>query len=270
MKNRFDHIVIGASLPGIIHAVTLASAGRSVLLTNPFGFPGGSITELLNCAQTADRTALHGTTRDVFDAVGTDRFAPTILNPESMKYALQQTIERPAVTPLFHVVPKRIATGPDGSVTVSLLAKEGLLEMSAPAVTDATESFEAAVLWGASRSIVRRSIHLFTTPPRNEQFLQFRNIRSAVRLYDGRYFLTLDIHSRDELFQEHEAHRLLDELRITLEASGARLHVLPLGIHTEYSLEQGTTAGCMTIGHLTGHPVDSTALFRCAADIESI
>lgn len=266
MNERFDHIVIGASLPGISAAVRLAELGQSVLLTNACGFPGGSITELLNCRQQADRTQLSGTAADIYDALLPDAFAPDILNPESVKYVLQQHIERSSVTPLFHAVPLKISSEADGMVGVTMLAKEGTMHLTARTVLDATEDHQAAVLCGAARSIVRRSLHLFITPPADDAFRMLPYVRSAVRLDDGRCWVSLEIASRDELFQENEAHELLDSFRLALERSGSRLQMLPLGIHTESRMELRTAlpSGVQTLEQRIGRPVVPHELFNAA------
>ncbi|NUN69961.1 MAG: FAD-dependent oxidoreductase [Bacteroidetes bacterium] len=270
MIAHYDHIVIGASLPGVIAAVKRAASGDSVLLTNACGFPGGSITELLNCAQRVDRSALSGITASVFDAVFPDSFGAGILNPESMKYALQHVLESSSVTPLFHVVPTAVTRDADGALGVQLLAKEGSIRITASGILDATEEHHAAALCGASRSIVQRSVHLFITPPVDDRFLTDPLIRSAVRLDDGRYWVTLAIATKDEYFQENEAHEAIDRFRLTLDKSGSRLQMLPLGIRTDYHGAAGAALpeGLLTIEKVIGRPLQPDALFTAAQQIE--
>jgi len=236
MKKMYDHIIIGAGIPGVVFALAQAEAGKSVLLTNMYGFPGGSVTEQLNCLQVADRSALSGTSLALFDAVTKDTFGASIVNPETVKYTLQQYLERSAVSLLFHVTPIRIVRTGDGTVDVTMLAKEGTVVVSGRHVTDATEEFSAAVLFGRERTVLERSVHLFISAPANEQFLSFERIRNSVKLNDGRYWITLAIASQDELFAENESHETLDSFRSVLERSGSRIQVLPLGIHTQYRL----------------------------------
>lgn len=271
MENTYDHIVIGASIPGIVFALAQAEAGKSVLLTNMYGFPGGSITEQLNCLQTADRSALSGTPLALFDAATKDNFGASIINPETVKYTLQQYLESSAVSLLFHVTPIRIVRTGDGTVELTMLAKEGTVVVSGRQVTDATEEFSAAVLLGRERTVLERSVHLFISTPADEQFLSFERIRNAVKLNDGRYWITLAITSQDELFAENESHEILDSFRSVLERSGSRIQVLPLGIHTQYRLvpSSAVDTACSVLVEMNGNPQTPSALFLIASQLLS-
>jgi hypothetical protein len=267
MEKVYDHIIIGASIPGVIFALAQAEAGKTVLLSNMFGFPGGSITEQLNCLQVADRSALSGTSIALFDAVTKDNFGASIVNPETVKYTLQQYMERSSVSLLFHVTPVRIVPTDNGTVDVTMLAKEGTITVSGRHVTDATEDYSAAVLFGRKRTVAERSIHLFISAPADEQFLSFEKIRKAVKLADGRYWITLAIASQDELFAENESHETLDSFRSVLDRSGSRIQVLPLGIHTQYRLApSGAVNAFFSVLHeMNGQQSVSSEQFLTAA-----
>jgi hypothetical protein len=272
MKKNYDHIVIGASLHGILYAVTRAERGESVLLTNVYGFPGGSITEYLNCLQQTDRALLSGKTAELWDAVAQENFSAHIVNPEKVKYSLQQLLERSAVELYFHTTPSAIAPRPDGTIGVTLLAKEGNVTVTGSHVVDASEDYGGAVLAGCTRTVRSRSLHLFITAPRDTSFLAFDRIRTSVQLQDGRYWLTLNVQTADELFAENESHELLDTFRTVLEASGSRIQVLPLGIHTEYTIESSTASGQLVsvLDSMLGERYAGSQCFLKAASAEKL
>ncbi len=183
----YDYIVIGASIPGIVFAIKKSLSGNSVLLTNMYGFPGGSIAEQLNCFQDVDGTQLAGIAKEIGRGIVPDNFERSIVNPESIKFFLQQMLEQSSVEPYYHTVPNKIFVNALDLVEVSLLAKEGVVSVAGKKVIDATEEFTCAVLFGRKRVMKERNINLFITPPENDKFLSFERIRKAVKLTDGRY-----------------------------------------------------------------------------------
>lgn len=235
----YDYIVLGASLPGTVFAARKAHLGHSVLLINPYGFPGGSIAGFLNCRQHVDGDMLQGTARALYAEIEPEMFERTIVNPESLKYALQRTLVNSGADLCFHAVPRTISADEPGMMLVSLLAAEGTIAVRGKKILDASESYDGAALLGRPRRIRQRSFNLFITRPGNEDFLSFDRIRDSIRLSDGRYWISLRIGSQDAHFAEDEAHELLDEFRNILEPSGGRIDLLPLGIHTEYETEPG-------------------------------
>jgi hypothetical protein len=272
MNNKtYDYIVFGATLPGIIFAVKKSLAGHSVLLTNMFGFPGGSVTEQLNCYQNADETQLQGLAKEIYRSIAPDNFDRTIVNPETVKFVLQQILEILPVHLYFHVTPKKIGMNGAGIFEVSLLAKEGSATVTGKKIVDASEDFYGAVLLNRKRTIQKRCVNLFISRPLNDKFLSFEKIAKAVKLSDGRYWITLKLNSQDDLFAENETHDLLDTFRTVLEDSHSRIQVLPLGAQTVYGLEQGDDFknSFSTIDDILGSSMKPSEQFRKGSMLES-
>ncbi len=238
IRSFYDYIVLGATLPGVLFAAERSRAGYSVLLTNQYGFPGGNVTEVLNCLQEIPQTS-DAVTSELYRSIAVDNSAASVVNPESVKYALQKFLESTQVDLYFHVIPKQITTDTASEISVALLAKEGLTVVRGKYLLDASDELYGARIFGLPLSFGERSINLFTTPPNDLSFLSFAKIRRAEKLDDGRYWLSLRIDSKDELFREDETHQLLDEFRVVLERSGSRIQILPLGVHSQVTIGNG-------------------------------
>jgi len=266
----YDYIVLGASLPGVAFAVSRSLGGSSVLLANAYGFPGGSITEFLNCYQEAGEQAPGGVTAAIHRRIASEMFGRTVVNPESVKYALQQTLEASSVDLYFHAVPKRIASTA-GCMEVSLLAREGVAVVRGKKIVDATETYDGAALLGRKRTIRGRTLNMFISRPGDEEFLSSDRVEKSVRLPDGRYWVSLRIDSRDPLFGENETHELADAFRIMLERSGSRIQLLPLGAHTICEAERPDQRSGVfaTVDDLLGASLGSSQQFLKASMIEA-
>ena len=250
----YDYIVLGASIPGIVFAIKKSLLGHRVLLTAMYGFPGGSITENLNCRQEIDESGLQGIAEDIYQAMSPDLFERSIVNPESLKYILQHTLENSSVDLYFHVLPKKIDVVSTGVVELSFLAKEGITARRGKKVVDASDTLYGAMLLGRNRTLRETTVDFFITRPADENFLSFEKIRHAVKLSDGRYWISLHLATHDDLFAENDTHALLDTFRGTLENSNSRIHVLPLGAHAIFELESSTarTDAFATIDDILG------------------
>lgn len=230
LRTEYDYIILGATMPGAVFAAAKARAGHSVLLTNRYGFPGGDITEQLVCLQDIPRMD-DGPLSALFRAVTDDALSATVVNPESVKYGLQEYLETSGVDLCFHLLPYRINIEESGTLAVSWLAKEGTLTIRARKMLDATDALEAAQLVALPVTLGEHRINLIVSTARDETFLSFGSIRHAVRLKDGRYWISLHVRAENELFGESAAHELQEEFREVLERSGARIQLLPLGTH---------------------------------------
>lgn len=273
IQSFYDYIVLGATLPGVLFAAEKSRAGHSVLLTNQYGFPGGSISELLNCHQTPPSENCSALLSGLYGTITGDNLAPSVVNPESIKYSLQQFLETIKVDLYYHVMPKMITADTESNVTVTLLAKEGLTTIQCRNVFDATDDLSGAMILGLPVSSGERNINLFITTPNSDGFLSFPKIRRYVRLDDGRYWISLRIDSTDELFSEDESHMLLDEFRIILERFGSRIQILPLGIHSQTTCSSGTAlnGSFKTVDELIGRTFEPWEQFtRSSALLEVI
>lgn len=272
MKNRvYDFIVLGATIPGIVFALKKSLDGYSVLLTNIFGFPGGSITEQLNCQQVVDEESLKGLTKNIFRSISGDNFEQSIVNPESVKIRLLQTLTKSNIDLYFHVTPKDIVIDGNGLVEVYFLAKEGITKVNGRKVVDASEEYHGSILLNRKRYVVERRINMFITTPDNEAFLSFDKIRTAVKLLDGRYWVSLTIESNDDLFTENETHSMLDTFRVILEGSRSRIQILPLGVQTIYRTDGASSLNdpIVTIDDIAVKLFDTSEQFLKASYVET-
>jgi hypothetical protein len=269
LRSTYDYIVLGATVPGVLFAAEKSRAGSSVLLTNQYGFPGGIVTETLNCHQEAPPKDGGALLEGLYRTIARDNLAPSVVNPESVKYALQQLLVTTDVDLYFHVIPKQITMTDPLAVTVSLLAKEGITSVRGKKVLDATDELSGAAILGLPVTSGERNVNLFITPPADERFLSFPKVRRSLKLNDGRYWLSLRIDSTDELFREDETHSLLDEFRMILERSGCRIQILPMGVHADVSAENGRAlnGSFSTLDTLLGGRVHDTQQFVRAARI---
>ena len=273
MKNTiYDFIVFGATLPGIVFAVKKSIEGHSVLLTNIYGFPGGSITEHLNCLQEVNEGQLNGIAKNIFQSISGDNFEHSIVNPESLKFILQQTIEQTNVELYFHAVPKNIDVIENNIFEVSFLAKEGITKFKGTKIVDSSDDYYGAVLFNKKRTIVERRLNIFISPPANDKFLSFEKIWKIVKLFDGRYWLSLAIESNDDLFVENESHMVMDTFRVVLEKSQCRIQVLPLGVQTMYTMNTVSDLydSFVTIDDILGTTYKPSEQFLKASLIETV
>jgi len=268
----YDFIVLGATIPGIVFAIRKSLEGKSVLLTNIFGFPGGSITEHLNCLQEVNEGQLNGIAKNIFQSILKDNFGHSIVNPESLKFIHQQTIEQTNVELYFHTVPKNIEVIENRILEVSFLAKEGIMKIKGKKIVDASDDYYGAVLFNRKRTIVERRFNIFISPPGNDDFLSYKKIRTAVKLSDGRYWLSLAIESSDDLFVESESHMVMDTFRVILEKSQCRIQVLPLGVQTMYAMNTVSDLNnfFVTIDDILGTTFKSSEQFSKATLIETV
>ncbi len=272
LRSTYDYIVLGATVPGVLFAAEKSRTGSSVLLTNQYGFPGGIVTETLNCHQEAPPKECGSLLEGLYRTIAADNLSSSVVNPESVKYALQQLLVATDVDLYFHVVPKQISMTDPLAVTVALLAKEGITSVRGKKIIDATDELSGAAILGLPLISGERNVNLFITPPADERFLSFPKVRRSLKLDDGRYWLSLRIESTDELFREDETHALLDEFRIILERSGCRIQILPMGVHADVSAENGRAlnGAFSTMNALLGGRFHDTQQFVRAARIPAI
>ncbi len=242
----FDYIIYSASIPGVIYSIVKSMNSKSVLLLNNYGFPGGSITENLNCHQDIDVKKLGRLTQEFYDSIISGNDKPlyqkdnyAIINPEAVKINLQQKLEQNEIDLLFHVTAEKIIFDNDGIINVTLLGKEGEIIVKGKKCLDASDDYSVVNLLNGNRSVNVRFINLFITPPSDNKFLSFDRIKKAIPLRDGRYWISLSIEIEDETFVENESHEVLELFRNELEKSNSRIQILPLKSYTSYRIDPG-------------------------------
>jgi len=142
---KYDLVILGASIPAVVAAIRAKRSGSNVLIVNSYGFPGGPITESLCCR--LDKPAMYTditVTREIYDLIaGADRAilyenqTYIVLNPEVVKYQLQEKLLAEDIELLWHVSPWQAKTDDNRLVELSMLAKEGTIRIQADAWIDA-------------------------------------------------------------------------------------------------------------------------------------
>jgi hypothetical protein len=234
LKNKYDYIVYGASVKGIVKSISLKNEGNSVLLLNKFGFTGGAITESLRLL--IDKNYLHNfddsLESKIYNKIFDENYSilgetdyEYVLNPEVVKIILLQFIKEYELEHLFHVVPSYITNN-----QVELIAKEGLLVFKFKNFIDESDEKLLNQLMNKEEKNVKRFYNIIVTKPQNLSFLKFDKIEKSVELKDGRYFLSLELKEKNEIEANHKAQFLADELSDYLEKSGNRIQLLPTKI----------------------------------------
>lgn len=233
-QNKYEHIIYGASVKGIIKSISLKNDGKSVLLLNKFGFTGGAITESLRLLinkkhfEILDDSLESKIYKKILDenySILGETETEYIINPEVVKIVLLKFIEEGNLEHLFHVVPSSI----DNNI-VELIAKEGLISIEFENFSDESdEKFLNHLMQNEDRSI-KRFYNIIVTKSNNLSFLKFDKIVKSAELKDGRYFVSLEIKEEDEIEANHKAQFLADELSEYLDKSGNRIQLLPTRI----------------------------------------
>ena len=232
----YDYVIYGASVAGILLALHHASASRSVLVLNAYGFPGGSITESLSCLQQwPDATTPHA--RALFGQLAANSYATVfdgpdgrVLNPEVLKFTLQHALEASSVALLFHVKARQLAHVPGGVSSLSVIGKEGEFTVRARTVVDASDAGHLARVAGNPAGVTGARLCVFTSPvpaAADVEIRTFAGVQKALRLPDGRYWLVLGLPAAAPTTVEHQANDLLDALTAALAPHGARLQIVP-------------------------------------------
>ena len=232
----YDCVIYGASVAGILLALQRASTGHTVLVLNPYGFPGGSITESLSCLQQWPKAAAPHA-RALFDQLAADPYATVydgpeghVLNPEVIKFTLQHALEASSVAILFHVKARQLTLTPDGLSMLSVIGKEGEFTVRARTVVDASDAGHLARLVGNPGRLTGARLCVFTSPVpavADAEIRAFPGVQQAVCLPDGRYWLALGLPAAAPTTVENQANDLLDTLTATLAPHGARLQIVP-------------------------------------------
>ncbi len=240
----YDYIVYGAGIAGTFFAVKKASESKSVLLLNNYGFPGENITECLYCFQKITENKISKNVKTFYDTVTSGVNLPfwqkddsILLNPESVKINLLKKLEVNQVELLFHVKPQKISLEKDSSICISLLGKEGVISVHGRKCIDCSDEYSLTFLQRPHPEIKKRFVNIFITPPANEKFLKFRKIIKSVSLRDGRYWISIGIDSKDDMFAENAVHEILEDFSKLLDKSKSRIQLLPLRSEYTYSSE---------------------------------
>ncbi len=233
-KHSYDHIVYSATIPGIVYAIHKAQLGKSVLLLNHYGFPGGSITESLACRQYVHVNSLSPIVRRIFNSLLHEKNAVTVLDdngfcfdPEAVKKILQELLETAKVQQLYHVLPVRLSPLEDETCQMELSAKEGPIHLSACTIFDASDEQLLSVLSGESGEVKQNVFNLFVhceTKP------DFNTIipKSLIKVSQCRYWASFELPLHHGGTAESTMQEMIDRISESLQKQNGRIQLLPV------------------------------------------
>ncbi len=248
----YDYIIYGSTLSGIIYAIQKKRKGKLVMLVNPYGFLGGSITESLNIFQSAEggQNLFDGYTTlgRILLAIKNEKHGilfyqnnEMILNPESVKYILQKEVEEFKIELLFHVQPYRVER--NELFTLSLLGREGEIKLQSKSIVDASDNFLLTRIYEKRKSIIKGArLNVVTTGKNEIPDELFEPVLNRKRLNDRRYWISLDVEIHDNLFIESYSQKKLDEFSHRLREIGERVQIVPAQTFLQYSIEKKITS----------------------------
>lgn len=238
ITNTFDFIVYGASLWGIAAAVKLADAGKSVILLNHFGFPGGSITESLNCFQRLNHIKPETVSGRIAEEFKFSKTASTneqeliYTDPEKLKYLLQTILESKNILALFHVKAHALEFTESKEPVLRLSGKEGLFTVKGRTLIDATEvNFLAAISGLFDVAEISANLNMIITGELPEEALCELNPVRLIKITDNRLWLSVKVTNTIEKSIEAAAQNSADIIDSVIRKFGARIQVLPAALH---------------------------------------
>jgi hypothetical protein len=230
----FDHIVYGASIPGIVYALNKMKQGQSVLLLNHYGFPGGCITESLACRQYVHANSLTPHVSRIFEMLlnetnGTiaDEDNAYWFDPEVVKMVLQEVIESSNISLLFHVLPLRVGNLRHGETQIELSAKEGIIHVTGRTVFDATDEQYLSLLSVKKRPVPKQVLNvvlLFKNAPSIESI----GARSVMKLSENRYWASFDLSGNSEEKGKDAMQEAVDTISERLAVQNGKIQLLPV------------------------------------------
>ena len=231
----YDYIVYGATIPGIVFAVSKARQNNSVLLLNHYGFAGGSITESLSCRQVVNPKWLSKITRQIFDGLLLEKngVLPVAKNefmvdPEAVKKVLQNRLDSEKIELLYHITAAQISRQRDDLVHIDLLAKEGLVTVTGKTVLDTTDDqYLSSLRYNVPGRRIRQRLNLIILSEQSISFGAFKP-KALTKIGKNRYWISIDLPETHEFEMGNVLQKAIDEISEILQACNGRIQVLPI------------------------------------------
>ncbi|MGE5364482.1 MAG: FAD-dependent oxidoreductase [Bacteroidota bacterium] len=242
---KYDIVIYGATVRGIVAAIENKLQGKDVLLLNYYGFPGGSITESLNCLQEMPGNQCSGIIRNILEKYRSENCSSlyeyeelSLLNPEILKYTLQSELSEHGIEVLYHVQPMKTHYY-DNCFYLQLLGKEGIIEVVSEHLTDASADHRLLISAGyAQPEPVCQRHNIFLSAGTSEMpALQedYQGLSRLCTLSDGRIWLSYDVIETDPLLVEKRSQEIFTFVSDRLSGSGRRIQIVPAQPHILYS-----------------------------------
>ncbi len=235
----YDYIIFGGSISGVAAAVKFKRQNKTVLLLNPYGFLGGSITESLNCLQNIDIENVSPIVGEIIHKITSENLGVMgefqggkIINPEAVKYVLQSLIEETGIDLLLHVSAKKIEQE-EHLRKLTLLAKEGEISFKCHHLIDATVDHQLTKITNSS-SIDRKKnyFNFITTSVKKYVIFELRWKEKFVEINDSRFWVSSYFNCDDPLFIDEAAQKFSDKINDFLMQNDCRIQILPAKAYT--------------------------------------
>ncbi|MBI9071059.1 MAG: FAD-dependent oxidoreductase [Melioribacteraceae bacterium] len=228
MNTDFDYIIYGASLSGCLLAEKMTAKGKKILLLNNFGFPGSSLTEGLNCLQTINNIK-NNSVQKIINDIKLDKHGilsecetHCVLNPETIKFQLQKSVQDSDLEILFHAKPVEIKN--DNTLLVAL--KDGIKKFKFNKLIDMTDNlslYKSMSLNSVQTKFIEINFIINKSEEKNP--IEFKHIREIVKLNDGRFWVSLQIDGKDTTNENIQT--IIDNFSKLLLNSNRRIQLLP-------------------------------------------
>lgn len=226
-NNKYDYIIYGGSISSIIAAIYYKQKGNSVLLLNKYGFLGGGITECLNLVQEVNlKIELPIITKTIIEKLGDSNFISIsdknyLLNPEMLKFVLQDLILENNIDLLFHVVPTALKVN-----SIILMGKEGKIELSASNILDFSDNNILSFLSNSNKNLV--GIYNIVVKAKSKDDLNVIFPNSNIIVIGNNRFLIETIINFNELTEvEINSHNFINNVTNQLVKKDYRIELLP-------------------------------------------
>jgi hypothetical protein len=256
----------------------LRVAGKTVLILNEYGFPGGSITESLSCLQKIKLMPNSPYTLSVIQKV--KKYKPgllkelngtAILNPESVKFALQKSITETLADYLFHV--KLIGLEKIGNrIHVKLSGKEGKINLTCDQFIDASDEHSVTNISEENPKLDKVEYNLICTKVDESVCKKLPGIQNSLTLEDRRVYLNFRYDAGDSMFLENNIHEQIAYVDNSIREAGGRIQLLPARANFVYKNASSKTEKILfdDIDQLIGQKFNEDEIFLKACMVENL
>ncbi len=226
-NNKYDYIIYGGSISSIFASIYYKNKGCSVLLLNKYGFLGGGITECLNLVQQINfSNDISQTCGLIIDRLGKSNLINIYndyyyINPEMLKFVLQDFVLENKIDLLFHVVP--ISVKED---SITLMGKEGEMELFANNILDFSDSNTLSYLINPEQ----KNIGIYNIVVKAKEISDIKQLFPTSKIFtisNGRYLIETILDFEDILDVEIYAHNFVNDATQKLQHKGYRIELLP-------------------------------------------
>lgn len=228
-NKNFNFIVYGGTIKGVLTAIYLAKKNQKVLLLNKYGFLGGAITENLALLQKFDEQRVKNSIlekSDIFYSSGNKNLK--FINPEQLKFLLQDLLLEYNIEPLFHVSPISVKND-----QITLSGKEGLITIYAENIIDCSDNLYLEFL--QNNVNYKKGIYFLTLNGATNE-VAIKDILNPLFVYNilgNRYFAAFEINFSDILQVENNAHDKIREISKKIINTNCRIELLPVSTYLQ-------------------------------------